>query len=324
MHGVSRKQSRYPSRPEVTAMPARHNREQPLNCAVCNREGSPVKPAEVTQKISDQLSSMRKSERKVAEYILANPDEVIHMRIVDLATEAQVSEPTVVRFCRAVGCSGFQEFKLNLAQQLASSPSFGQIAVTETDTIAEYKRKVFDSTVDTLLNVRDTIDNRALEAAVAAIASAKRVEFFGFGASGAVASDAQHKFFRLQVATAAHSDHHMQNMSAMSMEPGDVVVAISQSGRTKALLHSMEMVKQQGGTVIGLAPSRSPVAQQATIPLEVDVEEDIEIYTPLSSRIAHLVVIDTLAIGVAQRKGPQLQDHLLKLKQGLYTLRQEK
>ncbi|WP_083260813.1 transcriptional regulator HexR [Microbulbifer aggregans] len=283
-----------------------------------------MKPAEVTQKISDQLSSMRKSERKVAEYILANPDEVIHMRIVDLATEAQVSEPTVVRFCRAVGCSGFQEFKLNLAQQLASSPSFGQIAVTETDTIAEYKRKVFDSTVDTLLNVRDTIDNRALEAAVAAIASAKRVEFFGFGASGAVASDAQHKFFRLQVATAAHSDHHMQNMSAMSMEPGDVVVAISQSGRTKALLHSMEMVKQQGGTVIGLAPSRSPVAQQATIPLEVDVEEDIEIYTPLSSRIAHLVVIDTLAIGVAQRKGPQLQDHLLKLKQGLYTLRQEK
>lgn len=283
-----------------------------------------MKPAEVTQKISEQLSAMRKSERKVAEYILANPDEIIHMRIVDLATEAQVSEPTVVRFCRAVGCSGFQEFKLNLAQQLASSPSFGQIAVTETDSIAEYSRKVFDSTVDTLLNVRDKIDARALEAAVSAIANAKRVEFFGFGASGAVAADAQHKFFRLQLATAAHSDHHIQNMSAMSMQPGDVVVAISQSGRTKALLHSMQMVKNQGGTVIGLAPSGSPVAQQATIPLEVDVEEDIEIYTPLSSRIAHLVVIDVIAIGVAQRKGPQLQEHLLKLKQGLRSLREER
>ncbi|MFC6633819.1 transcriptional regulator HexR [Microbulbifer taiwanensis] len=283
-----------------------------------------MKPAEVTQKISEQLSSMRKSERKVAEYILANPDEIIHMRIVDLATEAQVSEPTVVRFCRAVGCSGFQEFKLNLAQQLASSPSFGQIAVTETDTIAEYKRKVFDSTVDTLLNVRDKIDARALEAAVTAIAAAKRVEFFGFGASGAVAADAKHKFFRLQLAAAAHSDHHIQNMSAMSMVPGDVVVAISQSGRTKALLRSMGMAKEQGATVIGLAPSGSPVARQATIPLEVDVEEDIEIYTPLSSRIAHLVVIDVLAIGVAQRKGPQLQEHLLKLKQGLYTLREDK
>ncbi|MCW8125430.1 transcriptional regulator HexR [Microbulbifer halophilus] len=283
-----------------------------------------MKPAEVTQKISEQLSSMRKSERKVAEFILANPDEIIHMRIVDLATEAQVSEPTVVRFCRAVGCSGFQEFKLNLAQQLASSPSFGQIAVTETDTIAEYKRKVFDSTVDTLLNVRDKIDARALEAAVTAMSAARRVEFFGFGASGAVATDAQHKFFRLQLATAAHSDHHMQNMSAMSMQPGDVVVAISQSGRTKALLRSMGMAREQGATVIGLGPSGSPVARQANIPLEVDVEEDIEIYTPLSSRIAHLVVIDVLAIGVAQRKGPQLQDHLLKLKQGLYTLREDK
>jgi len=283
-----------------------------------------VKPAEVTQRISEQLSSMRKSERKVAEYILANPDEIIHMRIVDLATEAQVSEPTVVRFCRAVGCSGFQEFKLNLAQQLASSPSFGQIAVTETDTIAEYKRKVFDSTVDTLLKVRDRIDDRALEATVTAMAASKRVEFFGFGASGAVAADAQHKFFRLQLATAAHSDHHIQNMSAMSMVPGDVVVAISQSGRTKALLRSMGMAKEQGALVIGLAPSGSPVAQQASIPLEVDVEEDIEIYTPLSSRIAHLVVIDVLAIGVAQRKGPQLQEHLLKLKQGLYTLREDK
>ncbi|WP_226703375.1 transcriptional regulator HexR [Microbulbifer elongatus] len=283
-----------------------------------------MKPAEVTQKISEQLSSMRKSERKVAEYILANPGEIIHMRIVDLATEAQVSEPTVVRFCRAVGCSGFQEFKLSLAQQLASSPSFGQIAVTETDTIAEYKRKVFDSTVDTLLNVRDKIDGRALEAAVAAIAAAKRVEFFGFGASGAVAADAQHKFFRLQMATAAHSDHHMQSMSAMSMQPGDVVVAISQSGRTSSLLRSMEMAKQQGATVIGLGPSGSPMTRQSSIPLEVDVEEDIELYTPLSSRIAHLVVIDVLAIGVAQRKGPQLQEHLLKLKKGLYNLREEK
>ncbi|MCO1335850.1 transcriptional regulator HexR [Microbulbifer sp. OS29] len=283
-----------------------------------------MKPAEVTQRISEQLSSMRKSERKVAEYILANPDEIIHMRIVDLATEAQVSEPTVVRFCRAVGCSGFQEFKLNLAQQLASSPSFGQIAVTETDTIAEYKRKVFDSTVDTLLKVRDRIDDRALEAAVTAMAASKRVEFFGFGASGAVAADAQHKFFRLQLATAAHSDHHIQNMSAMSMGPGDVVVAISQSGRTKALLRSMGMAKDQGALVVGLAPSGSSVIRQASIPLEVDVEEDIEIYTPLSSRIAHLVVIDVLAIGVAQRKGPQLQEHLLKLKQGLYTLREDK
>ncbi len=280
-----------------------------------------MRPAELTQKIRDTIDNMRKSERKVAEYVLGNPADIIHMRIVDLATQADVSEPTVVRFCRAIGCEGFQDFKLSLAQQLASSPSFGQIAVTDTDPIADFTHKVFDSTIDTLLQVRDKLDPEVLDKAVTALCNANRVEFYGFGASGAVAADAQHKFFRLQLATAAHSDHHIQNMSAMSMQPGDVVVAISQSGRTKALLYSMEMVKQMGGIVIGLAPSKTPVIKNASIPIEVDVEEDIEIYTPLSSRIAHLVIIDVLAIGVAQRKGPQLQGHLFKLKQGLRSLR---
>lgn len=280
-----------------------------------------MKPATLTQTISDVMLDMRKSERKVAAYVLANPNNIIHMRIVDLASEAEVSEPTVVRFCRAIGCEGFQDFKLNLAQQLASSPSFGQIAVTDHDSIADFSHKVFDSTIDTLLKVRDSLNPEILDRAVNALCNANRVEFYGFGASGAVAADAQHKFFRLQLATAAHSDHHIQNMSAMSMQPGDVVVAISQSGRTRALLHSMELVESMGGIVIGLAPSGTPVIKQASIPIEVDVEEDIEIYTPLSSRIAHLVIIDVLAIGVAQRKGPELQDHLFKLKQGLRSLR---
>lgn len=280
-----------------------------------------MKPAALTQHISDTIEQLRKSERKVAEYVLTNPSAIIHMRIVDLAAKAQVSEPTVIRFCRAVGCDGFQDFKLNLAQQLASSPSFGQIAVTDHDTIADSSHKVFDSTIDTLLKTRDALDPDILDRAVTALCGAKRVEFFGFGASGAVAADAQHKFFRLQLATAAHSDHHIQHMSAMSMHEGDVVVAISQSGRTRALLHSMELVQQMGGIVIAIAPSGSPVIRQATIPIEVDVQEDIEIYTPLSSRIAHLVVIDVLAIGVAQRKGPGLRDHLFKLKQGLRKLR---
>lgn len=280
-----------------------------------------MKPAELTQTISDTLQELRKSERKVAEFVLKNPLEVIRMRIVDLAQMADVSEPTVVRFCRAIGCHGFQDFKLALAQQLASSPSYGQIAVTDTDSAREYTHKVFDSTVDTLLKVRENLSLDKLEAAVEAICSAKRVEFYGFGASAAVAFDGQHKFFRLQISSAAYSDPHLQNMSASSLQSGDVVIAISQSGRTQALLDSMELVKQAEGIVIALAPSHSPVALSATIPIEVDAKEDIQIYTPLSSRIAHLVVIDVLAIGVAQKKGPQLQEHLQQLQAGLSSLR---
>ena len=280
-----------------------------------------MKPAQLTQTISDSMHALRKSELKVAEYVLKNPLEVIRMRIVDLAEEAKVSEPTVVRFCRGVGCKGFQDFKLALAQQLASSPSYGQIAVTDTDSTREYTYKVFDSTVDALLKVRDSLVLERLEAAVAAICAAGRVEFYGFGASAAVAFDAQHKFFRLQIRSTAYSDPHLQNMSATSLNAGDVVIAISQSGRSQALLDSMELVKKAGGIVIGLAPSASPVAKGATIAIEVDAKEDIQIYTPLSSRIAHLAVIDVLAIGVAQKKGPKLQEHLQQLQAGLSSLR---
>ena len=280
-----------------------------------------MKPAQLTQSISDALTTLRKSERKVADFVLKDPLAVIRMRIVDLAQYAEVSEPTVVRFCRAVGCNGFQDFKLALAQQLASSPSYGQIAVTGADSTREYTHKVFDSTVDTLLKVRDSLVLETLDAAVAAIYAAQRVEFYGFGASAAVAFDAQHKFFRLQITSAAYADPHLQNMSATSLRPGDVVIAISQSGRSQALLDSMELVKQVGGIVIGLSPTGSPVSQSACISIQVDAKEDNQIYIPLSSRIAHLAVIDVLAIGVAQKKGPKLDEHLMRLKAGLSSLR---
>jgi RpiR family carbohydrate utilization transcriptional regulator len=280
-----------------------------------------MKPAELTQTISDTLTDLRKSERKVADFVLNNLLQVIRMRIVDLAQEADVSEPTVVRFCRAVGCQGFQDFKLALAQQLASSPSYGQIAVTDSDSTREYTHKVFDSTVDTLLKVRESLVMERLDAAVAAICAAQKVEFYGFGASAAVAFDAQHKFFRLQITSAAYSDPHLQNMSATSLQAGDVVMAISQSGRTQALLDSMDLVKKAGAIVIALAPSGSPIARSASIAIEVDAKEDFQIYTPLSSRIAHLAVIDVLTVGVAQKKGPQLKEHLQQLQEGLTSLR---
>ena len=280
-----------------------------------------MKPARLTQDISDALPNLRRSERKVADFVLKDPLLVIHMRIVDLAQKATVSEPTVVRFCRAVGCGGFQDFKMALAQQLAASPSYGQIAVTEHDSTREYTHKIFDSSVDTLLKVRDNLVLETLEAAVNAIYAAQRVEFYGFGASAAVAFDAQHKFFRLQITSAAYADPHLQNMSATSLRSGDVVIAISQSGRSQALLDSMELAQQSGGVVIALSPMGSPVAKMATISIQIDAEEDNQIYIPLSSRIAHLAVIDVLATGVAQKKGPQLDQHLLRLKSGLSSLR---
>lgn len=271
--------------------------------------------------IAGNRHSLRKSELKVADHVLANAAQVMHSSMADLAREVGVSEPTIVRFCRAIGCGGFQDLKLKLAQSLAAGASFGQFSISEDDNIEELSQKIFDTTLATLMDVRESLDADAMEQAILAMAEARRVEFYGFGASGAVASDAQHKFFRLQVSTAAYSDPHMQAMSAVTLGPYDVAVAISQTGRTKDLLHTASLVVEAGATLITLCPSNTPLADLGQIHIPIDVTEDTDIYTPLSSRIAHLVVIDVLAMGMAMRRGPELVHHLKNVKRSLRGLR---
>lgn len=271
--------------------------------------------------ISESLGEMRKSERKVADFVMEDPASILNMRISDLAGGAGVSEPTVIRFCRALGYDGFQAFKLQLARYLGSSGIYSQFSVSDTDSIADVSKKVFDSTIGSLIAVREELDINVLEGAIAALTNAGRVEFYGFGASGSVAIDAQHKFFRLQVTAAAYTDPHIQHMSAISLKENDVVVAISQSGRSTALIQSVELAREAGATVIGLVPDNTPVAEICAIPIHINVEDNQHRFTPVSSRIAHLVVIDVLAMGVARFKGSMLQDHLKRLNKSLKTLR---
>lgn len=272
--------------------------------------------------IAEARESLRKSEQKVADYVLAHANDVIHMRIVDLASEAMVSEPTVVRFCRALNYDGFQDFKLTLAQGLASNTNFEQFSLNSKDTVTEFKEKIFDSMIGNLLNIKEQLDTQTVEQAIAALAKARRVEFYGFGASAPVCTDAAHKFHRLKVSSTSYSDPHMQAISAVSLDSRDVVVAISQTGRTKDLLHTVKLVKETGTTVISLCPSETPLSELATIPIHIDLEEDKDLSTLMSSRVLHLVVIDVLAVGVAMKLGPGLVDHLKTIKRSLRSLRQ--
>ncbi len=273
------------------------------------------------QHIAQSRPQLRKSELKVAEQVLSDPASVMHSSMADLAHAVGVSEPTIVRFCRAIGCSGFQDLKLRLAQSLAAGASFGHFAIHEGDSVDDFALKIFDTTLHTLIEVRERLDVQALQRAITAIAQAQRVEFYGFGASGAVAADAQHKFFRLLLSAAAYSDPHMQAMSAVTLKASDVAICISQSGRSKDLLTTANIVRETGATLITLCPSQTPLAELSSINLAIDVQEDTEIYTPLTSRIAHLVVIDVLAMGVAMSRGPGLVNHLKSVKRSLRSLR---
>ena len=276
------------------------------------------------RRITENQASLRKSEAKVANYVLANASEVIKMRIVDLASKSEVSEPTVIRFCKAIGFDGFQSFKLQLAQQLGLGSVFTQFAVEDNDTVADLINKVFDTTVGSLITAREEINSEVLEQAITTISNARRVEFYGFGASGSVAADAQHKFFRLQLSSAAYTDPHIQRMSAISLGPEDVVVAISQSGETQALLESVALAREAGANVIGLAPHTTSFSRVCNLAIYVNMEEDLKSFTPVSSRIAHLVVIDVLATGVARHRKPLLKEHLKRLEKSQKALRTPK
>lgn len=110
-------------------------------------------------------------------------------------------------------------------------------------------------------------------------------------------------------------------MSAISLGAKDVVVAISQSGRTKALIQSVTLALEAGATVIGLAPQGTPLSELCSIPIYVNVVEDQHAFTPVSSRIAHLLVIDVLAMGVARHRKELLKDHLKRMNKSLRSLR---
>ncbi|CAN5783953.1 transcriptional regulator HexR [soil metagenome] len=266
-------------------------------------------------------SALSPAERKVAEIVLTKPDGVIYMTLADLAREAHVSEPTVVRFSRAIGCDGFQNFKIRLAQSLASGFSYANIGITPDDTAAAYSAKVFRATIDMLARVHQKLDTDALATAVDAIARARKLEFFGLGASGAVAMDAYHKFFRLIDSCVAYNDSHMQHMSASALMAGDVVIAISHTGRTKELLESVDLARHAAATVVAITAHRSPLSAASDIVLSVDVPEDTDIYTPMISRIAHLLIIDALAVGGARSGGQRTSERLHRMKESLHAKR---
>ena len=144
------------------------------------------------------------------------------------------------------------------------------------------------------------------------MANAKRIEFFAFGGSAPVAMDAQHKFFRLKIPSSCISDPHIQFMSANSLNEDDVVVAISHSGTTSALVDTVRTVRSFGARVIGLMPSGTPLSKECDISLEVDVGDSARLNSPITSRLAYMAIIDVLAVGVAQLK-PEAQDHLYNI-----------
>ncbi|WP_147200616.1 MurR/RpiR family transcriptional regulator [Pantoea sp. CCBC3-3-1] len=276
------------------------------------------------EKIQASLETLSKSERKVAQAILALPGEAIHASIATLAKQADVSEPTVNRFCHRMQTKGFPDFKLQLAQSLANGTPYVSRDIDENDSVEVYSGKIFESALAGLDRARSTLDAANVNRAVDLLTQAKKIAFFGLGASAAVAHDAMNKFFRFNVPVICSDDIVMQRMCCINSTEGDVMVLISHTGRTKNLVELAQLARENDVSVLAITSPNSPLAREATLALTLDVPEDTDIYMPMVSRLAQLTLIDVLATGFTLRRGAKFRDNLRRVKLALKESRLDK
>ena len=249
--------------------------------------------------------SLTPAEKRVADHVLAHPRSALNDPIAEIAKAAQVSQPTVIRFCRSLGCEGLSDFKLRLASGLSATIPLTHTQVTGSDSVLELGVKVLGNTASAILQVREQLNRDTLVRAIDLLAAAERIEFYAVGHYGVVADDAQFKFLRFGVPSASFTDPRLQLLAAQVLRPSDVVVIISSSGRVDDLLAVCEAAHARGVPVLAITASQSPLARKADVALIVDHVEDVATHVPMVSRILHLLVIDILAVGLAMRRGAE-------------------
>jgi len=271
--------------------------------------------------LSAALPGLNKSETKVARAILEDPEAATRSSIAVLAATAGVSEPSVNRFCKKFGATGFPDFKLRLARSLVSGVRYISRAVEMDDDIDTYPKKLFDNTITALMLARDQLPLTDIERAVDYLAQARQIYFLGLGTSAAVARDAEHKFFRFKVPVTTCTDPLMHRMLAAGGSAGEVFFFISHTGRTETLVETAELVRNTEATVVSLTAEGSPLAAASHLSIDLSVAENTEEYLPMTSRIVQLVVLDVLATGMTLRRGESILPHLARIKDSLKSTR---
>ena len=271
----------------------------------------------ILHQISRLEPHMSTAEKKLARLVLSDAERVTRMTLATFAAEAEVSQPTAIRLCRSLECEGFPDFKIRIAQALVAGAPFVHREIRSDDGLDAVADTIFRSSIDALQLVRAQLDMQAIARAVDAIAAAPRIELFANGLSSVTAIDANQKLMRLGVPTIHHLDSHLQLMSAATLKPGDVAIGFAYTGRVKDVLTTAEACLKQGATLITVTRSDSPLARISDISIGVDTLENTFIYAPMTTRMAHLAVVDVLATAVAMRSGPEGVAQIRKVKEAL-------
>ncbi|TFW17817.1 glucokinase [Massilia arenosa] len=239
------------------------------------------------------------AEQRVATLVLEHPRKVLSEPIAEIARLADVSQPTVIRFCRSLGFLGLADFKLKFASSLTGTIPVRHSQVRTSDSTHDLAAKVIDNTVSAILKFRDQLDVVSIDRAIDLLRKANRVEFYAMGNSRVVALDGQHKFFRFRIPTSSYGDSHLFKLAADLLKPGDVVIAISTSGQLPELLSAVDAARAAGADVIAITSSKSQLAKKASVVLAVDHSEDSTTFLSMISRVLQLLLIDILSVGIS-------------------------
>jgi DNA-binding MurR/RpiR family transcriptional regulator len=268
-------------------------------------------PPRLLQNLHEKYPDLPEAQQRVVDLIARNPQEAVSATVEQLALQAGVSMPTVVRTCRSFGFSSVREFMVTLAQDVALGGSYLHRSVTPEDAPAEIVSKIVRSATASMSALERQLDVAALVRAADAVAAAERVDCYSSGATSTfIANDLQARLFRLGVHSNAYFDAHQQLISACTLGKSGVAIAVSHVGRMPTLLEASRFARSQGATVIALTQPGTPLADAADIVLGASVPEDAIMRVGTEAYIAHLLAIEILTVLVGKRLGARAADRL--------------
>jgi RpiR family transcriptional regulator, carbohydrate utilization regulator len=267
--------------------------------------------------IKDSYAELRPAERRVADVVLSEVSFAVDASNAEIARRAEVSEPTVTRFCRAIGCDGVRDFKLKLAQSVVVGRLYlapGEPTPATTDGSPLWS-VVFGEARNAIAAVERSVDPAEIIRAAEMVAGAHQVVVFGLGGSStSLAHETQNRLFRYGVVTITHSDPYVLKMTAATLKPNDLVIAISGTGRTPEVIEIMELAKHYRAKTIGITAPGSELAAICDVKLTVDIPEYPDPLKPTASRYAFLIIIDLLATAIGYRLDGSARETLRRIK----------
>lgn len=307
------------------------NRVHRIAAAKKARDATPphrddIGPSDIVSVITQIQPTLSRSEQRVAEALLADVDFAVHSSNAELARRAGVSEPTVTRFSRSVGCRGVRELKVRLAQAMAVGRIYLELPPHVGTELARPAlwRSVFQEIRNAITTVEQQLQREDVDRAAEAISGCSRLAAFGVGGGSTVAAaEVENRFFRLGVAVSHSSDPRLMRMIAATLGRGDVVIAISTSGNATEVIEAATVARQYGALIIAITKPQSRLAAVADIALAFHVPEAPDALKPTASRYALLAAIDLLATSTAYLKPRESQERMRRIKYELLKATKE-